>query len=226
MSIAAEIAVEVAETVPLLLDGLVITVAICGLATLFALVASVLILLARRSGRRWLSWAAIGYVSLMRGLPIVILIFLMYFGIPALLDLGRVSAFWIGVLALGMNGAAFLSEVLRGAIARLPAGQTEAAWALGLGRVRTWRLILVPQLLPVALPALAGEVGFLIKASPVLSLITVVDLTRRSQQITMQTFDPLVPLLAAALLYFLLIGAIALFARWLEQRLAKRIAGR
>ncbi|WP_119165932.1 amino acid ABC transporter permease [Algihabitans albus] len=219
-------AVEIVETVPLLLDGLVITMAICALATLFAVIVSVLVLMARRSGLRWLSWTAIGYVSFMRGLPIVILIFLLYFGLPALLGLGRISAFWIGVLALGMNGAAFLSEVLRGAIARLPSGQTEAAWALGLGRVKTWRLVLVPQLLPIALPALAGEVGFLIKASPVLSLITVVDLTRRSQQVTMQTFDPLIPLLAAALLYFLLIGSISLFARWLEQRLAKLIAGR
>lgn len=218
-------AVRIVETVPLLLDGLAITVAICGLATLLGLLLSILILAARRSGWRWLRWSTVGFVSLMRGLPIVVLVFLLYFGVPALLDLGRVSAFWIGVLALGLNGGAFLSEVLRGAIARVPAGQTESALALGLGRFQTWRLVLVPQLLPVALPALAGEVGFLIKASPVLSLITVVDLTRRSQQVTMQTFDPLVPLIAAALLYFVLIGAIALFSRWLEQRLQRRIAG-
>ncbi len=214
----------IVETVPLLLDGLLVTVAICGLATLFAAFASIVILAARRSGVRALELAVVGYVSLMRGLPIVVLVFLLYFGAPALLDLGRVSAFWIGVLALGMNGAAFLSEVLRGAISRLPAGQSEAAIALGLGRVQTWRLVLVPQLLPIALPALAGEIGFLIKASPVLSLITVVDLTRRSQQITMQTFDPLGPLLAAGLLYFLLLGGIALATRWLERRLGARVA--
>jgi His/Glu/Gln/Arg/opine family amino acid ABC transporter permease subunit len=218
--------VRIVETVPLLLDGLAVTLAICGLATLFAAVASLLILMARRSGRRWLAGAAIVYVTLMRGLPIVILVFLLYFGLPALLDLGRVSAFWIGVLALGMNGAAFLSEVLRGAIARLPAGQAESATALGLSRLQTWRLVLVPQLLPVALPALAGEVGFLVKASPVLSLITVVDLTRRSQQVTMQTFDPLVPLIAAAFLYFLLLGSTAWASRVLERRLSVGIEAR
>lgn len=216
--------VDVVATVPLLLDGLVVTVAICALATLCALLASVVILIGRRSGIRWLELTMIGYVSLMRGLPIVVLVFLLYFGVPALLDLGRLSAFWIGVLALSMNGCAFLSEVLRGAIARLPHGQSEAARALGLGRIHTWRLILLPQFLPIALPAIAGEIGFLIKASPVLSLITVVDLTRRSQQVAMQTFDPLGPLIAAAFLYFLLLGAIALFSRWLEQRLARRIA--
>jgi len=215
----------IAETVPLLLDGLAMTVAICGLATVLAAVLSVMILAARRSRIPWLRWTAIIYVSVMRGLPIVVLVFLLYFAVPALLDLGRVSAFWTGVVALGLNGGAFLSEVLRGALAKLPSGQSEAAAALGLKRSLTWRLVLIPQLLPIALPALAGEIGFLVKASPVLSLITVVDLTRRSQQVTMQTFDPLVPLIAAALLYFLLIGSIALFSRWLEQRLQSRIAG-
>ena len=218
--------VRIVETVPLLLDGLAMTVAICGLATVFAAAASILILTARRSGRRWLAGAVIAYVTLMRGLPIVILVFLLYFGLPALLDLGRVSAFWIGVVALGMNGAAFLSEVLRGAIARLPSGQAESARALGLSRLQTWRLVLVPQLLPVALPALAGEVGFLVKASPVLSLITVVDLTRRSQQVTMQTFDPLGPLIAAAFLYFLLLGSTAWASRVLERKLSAGIEAR
>jgi len=218
-----EYLIDIVETVPLLLDGLVVTVTICGLATVFAILASVAILVARRSTIRPLEYMAIGYVSFMRGLPIVVLVFLLYFGVPALLDLGRVSAFWIGVLALTMNGAAFLSEVLRGAIARLPQGQSEAAIALGLRRPQVWRLVLVPQLLPIALPAIAGEIGFLIKASPVLSLITVVDLTRRSQQVTMQTFDPLGPLIAAAFLYFCLLGAVALLSRRLESMLVMRI---
>ncbi|MCJ8054618.1 amino acid ABC transporter permease [Shinella curvata] len=207
------------DTVPLLLDGLVTTLLICGLASILALVGAVCIVAARRSGIGVVVWTAKVYVTLMRGLPIVILVFLLYFGVPALFDLGRVSALWVGVLALAMNGAAFQSEVLRGAIARLPNGQTEGAYALGLNKFQLWRLVLTPQVLPIALPALAGEIGFLIKASPVLSLITVVDLTRRAQQVTMQTFDPLGPLLAACFLYFLLIGSISWVSRYLETRL-------
>jgi len=178
--------VGVVEIVPLLLDGLFVTLLICGLATVGALAISVLLLAARRCRNRWLRRLSIGYVALMRGLPIVIFIFLLYFGLPALFGLGRVSAFWVGVVALAMNGAAFISEVLRGAIARIAAGQTDAARALGLSRIQTWRLVLIPQFLPIALPALTGELGFLIKASPALSLITVVDLTRRSQQVAMK----------------------------------------
>ncbi len=211
-----DILFEVAEIVPQLLDGLLVTLAICGLAAVGAYVLSIPLLAARRSPRWWLRRPAIAYITLMRGLPIVILVFLFYFGLPALLGLGRVSAFWVGVLVLAMNGAAFNSEVLRGAIERIPSGQGDAAWALGLSRFQTWRLVLVPQFLPIALPALAGEVGFLIKASPALSLITIVDLTRRSQQVAMQTFDPLAPLIAAAFLYFLLLGSIALLSRRLE----------
>lgn len=205
-------------TVPLLLDGLILTIQICALAVVAALAGSVTLISARRSGRCWLILPARGFVSLMRGLPIIVLVFLLYFGIPTLLGLGRISAFWVGVAALGLNGAAFISEVLRGAIAKLPAGQKDAAYALGFGWFGTWRLVLVPQMMPVALPALAGEIGFIIKASPALSLITLVDLTRRAQQVTMQTFDPLAPLLAAAILYFLLIGSVAAGMRWLERR--------
>lgn len=214
-----EVLLRAARSLPLLLDGLAVTAGICALAVALAVVGAVGIVALRRAGPRWLALAAAGFVALMRGLPIVVLVFLLYFGLPALMGLGRVSAFWVGVAALALNGAAFMSEVLRGAIARLPPGQGDAARALGLRPWQVWRRVLVPQLLPVALPALAGEIGFIVKASPVLSLITVVDLTRRAQQVTMQTFDPLAPLLAAALLYFLLIGAVALASRWLERRL-------
>ena len=213
----------VVEIVPLLLDGLIVTVSICALAAIGALAISIPLLVARRSGHRGLRRLAIGYISLMRGLPIVIFVFLLYFGLPALFGLGRVSAFWVGVVALALNGAAFVSEVLRGAIARITGGQTDAARSLGLGRFQTWRLVLIPQFLPIALPALTGELGFLVKASPVLSLITVVDLTRRSQQVAMQLFDPLAPLLAAALLYFVLLWSLALLSRRLEVYLEPKV---
>lgn len=215
--------VGVAEILPLLLDGLLVTVLICALAALGALAFAVLLLAARRSGYRWLRGLSIGYVAVMRGLPIVVFVFLLYFGLPALLGLGRVSAFWVGVVALAMNGAAFVSEVLRGAIARIDVRQSDAGRALGLRRLQIWRLILVPQFLPIALPALTGELGFLVKASPALSLITVVDLTRRSQQVAMQMFDPLAPLLAAAMLYFLLLWSLSLLSRRLEIYLEPKV---
>jgi len=216
---------EITEIVPQLLDGLLVTLMICALASVGAFALSIPLLMARRSPRFWLRQLAVGYITLMRGLPIVILVFLFYFGLPALFGLGRISAFWVGVVVLSMNGAAFISEVLRGAIDRIPIGQAEAAEAMGLSRFHIWRFILIPQFLPIALPALTGEVGFLIKASPALSLITIVDLTRRAQQVAMQTFDPLAPLIAAAFLYFLLLGSLSILSRRLEAHLEPEVQG-
>lgn len=118
------------------------------------------------------------------------------------------------------NGGAFVSEVLRAAIDRVPQGQSDAARALALSRRVVWTQVIVPQMLPVALPALVGELSFLVKASPVLSLISVVELSRRSQQVAMETFDPLAPMLAAAVLYFAIIYVLTTLSRALEGRLS------
>lgn len=214
-----DVIASVIETLPLLLDGLATTVLICAVAMVGAVLVAVPVVAARRRGGI-LGGLARGYVQVVRGLPIVILVFLMYFGLPAALGLGRVSAFWVGVIALSLNGGAFVSEVLRAAIDRVPQGQWDAGRALALPRRVVWTKVVVPQMLPVALPALVGELSFLVKASPVLSLITVVDLTRRSKQVAMETFDPLVPMLAAAVLYFALIYVLSVLSRVLEGRLS------
>lgn len=206
------------SALPLLLDGLVTTLLVCAVAMAFAFPIAALLVAARRRGGA-IGAAARILVMVVRGLPIVILVFLLYFGVPAALGLGRVSAFWVGVLALALNGGAFVSEVLRAAIDRVPRGQWDAANALALPRRVVWGRIVIPQMLVIALPALVGELTFLVKASPVLSLITVVDLTRRSQQVAMATFDPLAPMLAAAILYFVVLFTLSSLARVLERRL-------
>jgi His/Glu/Gln/Arg/opine family amino acid ABC transporter permease subunit len=215
-----EIMVRVLQTLPLLLDGLAATLSICLMGMIAAVGIAMPLVLARRSNIRFLQILAWAWVALMRGLPIVILVFLLYFGVPALLGLGRVSAYWVGVLALALNGSAFLSEVLRAAISQVNRGQWDAAASLGLSKAVTWTKVIGPQALRIALPAIVGEMTFLVKASPVLSLITVVDLTRRSQQVAMQTFDPLVPMLAAALLYFIVLYSLSQLSRLLERHLA------
>lgn len=215
-----EFLASVARTTPLLLDGLATTFAICLMGTALAFLTAAPLIMARRSRWRAIQSAAKGWVALIRGLPIVILVFLMYFALPALLGVGRVSAWWVGVIALGFNGGAFISEVLRAAIERVPQGQWDACASLALPRRIIWIRVVLPQALRVALPALVGELTFLVKASPVLSLISVTDLTRRAQQVSMQTFDSLTPMVSAALLYFVLLYSLSLFAAMLERRVA------
>lgn len=209
----------IATIVPALVDGAIVTLKLCALATILGLALAGAIVAVRLNGGRIARRAVAAYVAVMRGLPFLILIFIIYFGLPPLVGT-RIPAFEAGVVALAMNGAAFMSEVLRGAIAKIPPGQFEAARALGIPAWLTWWRVIVPQLVPIALPALIGEIGFLVKASPLLSLITVVELTRRAQQIVQQTYDPLTPLLAAALIYFILIGSLSVLAAMLERRSA------
>ena len=116
-----DVIASVLDTLPLLLDGLATTLLICAVAMVGAVLIAVPVVAARRRGGV-LGRIARAYVLIVRGLPIVILVFLMYFGLPAALGLGRVSAFWVGVVALSLNGGAFVSEVLRAAIDRVPAG--------------------------------------------------------------------------------------------------------
>lgn len=210
----------VANVLPLLISGLLITLTICGLGLLVAIAFALPLVGASRSRNAWTRRAAAAWVALIRGLPMVILVFLMYFGLPAAFNLGRVSPFLVGVIALGMNGGAFISEVLRASIDRVPKGQWEAAESLGLNRWIIWYKVIAPQAMRIALPALVGELSFLVKASPVLSLITVVDLTRKSQQIAMQTFDPLTPMLGAALLYFIVLYSMSWLSSVMERTLA------
>lgn len=210
---------DVLATIPHLLDGLTATIAISTASLVMALALGAVLVAIRHAGPSWAHRLVAGYVAVIRGVPLVIVIFALFFGLPALIG-APVNAFVVGIAALAASGAAFISEVLRGAIARIPAGQFDAAHALGLSTFRTWASIIAPQVVPIALPALVGEAGFLVKGSALVSLITVVELTRRARQVVTETLDPLVPLLAAGLLYFLLIGSLSLVARLLERRLS------
>jgi His/Glu/Gln/Arg/opine family amino acid ABC transporter permease subunit len=212
---------NVLATIPQLLGGLAATIVISGASLIVALVLAIVLVMVRRSAPSWMQRLVAGYVAVIRGVPLVIIVFALFFGLPGLTGT-PVSPFIVGIVALGASGAAFVSEVLRGAIARIPAGQFDAAHALGLSTTKAWTFVIAPQVVPVALPALVGEAGFLIKGSALVSLITVVELTRRARQVVAETLDPLTPLLAAGLLYFLLIGSLSVIARTMERRLSAR----
>lgn len=213
------VVLDVLTTIPRLFDGFLATIAISAAGLFVALVLAIVLVAVRRSGPSWAGQLVAGYVAIIRGVPLVIVVFALFFGLPALTG-APVNAFVVGIVALGASGGAFVSEVLRGAIARIPAGQFDAAHALGLSTVRTWVSVVAPQMVPIALPALVGEAGFLVKGSALVSLITVVELTRRARQVVAETLDPLAPLLAAGLLYFLLIGSLSMLARVMERRLS------
>ena len=204
------------DAMPRLLEGAWVTIQVSLLAFFCAIVLAIAITLLRRMGWRAVDAVIAVYISFIRGTPVLIQIFLCFYVLPVVgIDIGAVPA---GVLALTLNSAAFQSEILRGGLAALPYGQLEAARSLGLKPSATWLKIILPQLFISTTPPLVNEFTLVVKASPLVSVITVVELMRVSQQIFSSNFHPIEVLMGAFLLYFLICFAGAQLARWLEAR--------
>ncbi len=201
---------------PLLLAGLVTTVRVCALASLIAFAFG--LVLALLLGARLMIVRAMArlYVEVMRGTPILVILFLLYYGGPSF---GLVlDAEPVGVLGLGFYGAAYFAEIFRAGFESIPTGQIEAARMVGLRRRHIVRRIQIPQMLGLIVPPSVNQGIILVKESAVLSIITVAELTKNSMQMANETFAVVEPFLAVALLYWLLIEAISWSGRWIERR--------
>jgi polar amino acid transport system permease protein len=201
---------------PLLLSGLWATIRICFLATLLALPLGLgVALLLRRPGRVLPALARL-YVEVMRGTPILVVLFLLYYGGPSF---GLVlEAEPVGILGLGLYGAGYFAEIFRAGLQSIPQGQREAARMLGIPSRRILIRIELPQMLRLVTPPVINQIIVLIKESAALSIITVAELTKIGAQIANETFAVIEPYLAVALLYWLLIELIALAGHWLERK--------
>jgi His/Glu/Gln/Arg/opine family amino acid ABC transporter permease subunit len=206
------------ELLPALLQGALVTLETSLLAVALGVLVGIALTLLRETGIRPIGWACRVYVSLMRGTPLFLQILIVYYVLPAAgLDIPR---FLAGVIALSLNSGAYVTEIIRGGLSAIPRGQLDAARAVGMPRALTWRHIVLPQVLMLVLPPLAVEFTALLKASALLSVIAVVELTRTAQQIIAATFRPIELWLATGALYFVMCFALGSLTRWLEHRAA------
>jgi len=205
------------KSIPLLLKGATITLEVSLLATLFGIGVGLILIGMRAVPFRLLNYIASLYISFVRGTPLLIQIFFVYYALPGLVGLD-VPPFFAGVLTLSLNSGAFLSEVFRAGISAIPRGQVEAAQALGLKKKIIWGRIILPQVFIKILPPLTNELTMLVKASGLLSVITVVELVRAAQQVMIQTFRPAEVLIAAAVFFFIICFLLSSLARRLERR--------
>ena len=206
------------QSMPALLQGAALTVKFAVLSMACGLVAAVGLALMGISHSRPLNWIARVYVSLMRGTPMLVQIFVVYYGLPSVgIALEPTPA---GVIALSANVAAYLSESMRGAINGIHRGQWLAAYSLGLSRRQTLRYIIGPQALRIAVPSLSNSLISLIKDTSLVSVITVTELLRSAQEIIAATYQPLPLYLAAAAIYWVLCQVLEWAQRWYERRLA------
>ncbi len=162
------------------------------------------------------------YVSLLRATPLVTLVLLVFFAVPQLgVTMEPVEA---GLLSLVLNTAAFNCEVWRASLLAFPKDQMEAAKSVGMRRVLRFRRIVLPQVVRASLPGLVNEMSLLVKATPVLAVVGVVEATRAAVRIGAETYEPLPPFFVALAVYLPMIFVLVSVQRWLERRLARSTA--
>lgn len=163
------------------------------------------------------SFAAI-WVSFLRGVPLLVQLLVMYYLLPVIgID---VPALVAAVLTVGLCSSAYISEIWRGAINALPSGQAEAAASIGMAPAKVWTRIILPQAVRLSLPALINELILLVKASSLVSLVGIFEITRASQAAAATTYRPLEVYIAAACIYLAINLVLAATGRILEHRMA------
>ncbi|MDQ7983653.1 amino acid ABC transporter permease [Pseudomonas sp. G34] len=205
----------------LLLEGAWTTLWISAIAIAIGVFCGLGIALLRMARIPFLEQLLILYTSLARATPLVTLVLFIFLSAPMFgINLDRNTA---AILALTLNTTAFNAEIWRSAFISFSREQKEAALACGMTQGVFFRRIMLPQMLTSSLPGLVNEMSFLIKGSPAIAIIGIVDLTRVTNRIAAVTYDPLPPILAAALLYMLIIGVL-LKLQAIAEKKANRLA--
>jgi His/Glu/Gln/Arg/opine family amino acid ABC transporter permease subunit len=199
-----------------MLQGAVVTVTLSFVGILIGLPIGLALAVLRWADVRVVARVVAVYVSILRATPLVTLLLLLFFALPNIgIAIGPISA---AILALVMNTAAFNCEVWRAALMNFPKDQYEAAQSVGMNATLRFRRIVLPQIVRVSLPGLVNEMSLLIKVTPVLAVVGVVDITRAAVRIGAQTYDPLPPFLVALALYAPIVFLLVSVQRWIERR--------
>jgi len=202
-----------------ILQGAVTTASLSCIAIVLGLPLGLLLAITRWARVPGLAQAVMVYVSILRATPLVTLLLLLYFALPNIgVPIGAVSA---AILALVMNTSAFNCEVWRAGLMDFPKDQYEAAQSVGMRALARLRRIVLPQVFRASLPGLVNEMSLLIKVTPVLAVVGVVDVTRAAVRIGAETYEPLPPFLVALAIYMPIVYGIVALQRLTERRLAR-----
>ena len=202
-------------TILFLLQGLGVTVSVTVIALGVGFVLGVLMAVLRVYGSRPLSAFAAGYSVVVRAVPVVVTIFILYFVIAQIVDL---SPFLAGSLALGFASGAYQSEIFRGALQSVAPGQMTAARAIGMSRMQAIRHIILPQAIRLALPGWGNEATLVLKDSTLVFAVGVPEMLRRAQYVSSRTLEPFLAFGTAALLYLMLTMLTSYVLGRVEQR--------
>ncbi len=221
---------KVAQYGPKLLSGLGVTLTLVSISILCGAVISLPVAFGRLSTNPIISKLAFAYVYVFRGTPLIAQLFLIYYGLGQFRPQLEAVGLWVffrdawncALFAFSLNTAAYQAEILRGAIESVPRGQWEGAAALGLSRYQTFRMIILPQALIVALRPYGNEIILMIKGSAIVALVTVFDLMGETRRAFSRTYDFQL-YIWAALFYFAIVEVLRNVWNWLEARLTRHL---
>ena len=205
------------ESFPLLLAGAGITVEITALSVAFGMLIGIIVSLVRLSSLKPLRWLGNVYVDFIRGTPLLVQIFLVYFALPGIIG-HRVDAFVAAIAACSINSGAYVAEIFRGGIQSIDVGQMEAGRSLGMSWWQTMRFIILPQAFKRIIPPLGNEFIAMLKDSSLVSVIGFEELTRRGQLIIARTYASFEIWMAVAIIYLVMTFAVARLTGLLERK--------
>ena len=212
---------------PKLLEGAWLTLELVGIAVIAGLILAIPLGIARASKHWYVRALPYGYMFFFRGTPLLVQLFLVYYGL-AQFDAVRESAlwpylrdpFWCATVTMTLHTAAYIAEILRGAIQAIPPGEIEAARALGMSRPKAMFYIILPRAARIGLPAYSNEVILMLKASALASTVTLLELTGMARTIIARTYLPVEIFFAAGVFYlvmaYVLVRGFKLLERWLR----------
>ena len=207
------------ESMPMLLQGMALTLELAFISLAIAMVIGILASLMGMSKNPVLRAINAALVAVVRGTPLLVQGFFIYFGITGLLNI-RISAFMAGTIALSLNAGGYLSEIFRGGIQAVDPGQREAARSLGLSaRQTTWRII-IPQAVRICIPSVVNQWCITIKDTSIISVLGLAELTKAGQMIISRTYRSFEVWIMVGIMYFVVIWLLTLRARFVEKKVS------
>lgn len=208
-----------AESMPLLMEGLKLTLELAGVSLFFAMIIGILASLAGLSRFKVLNFLNGFFVSIIRGTPLLVQGFFIYFGVTGLLGI-RISAFLAGTIALSLNAGGYLSEIFRGGIQAVDPGQNEAARSLGLSARQTMSRIILPQAIRICIPSVVNQWCITIKDTSIISVIGLAELTKMGQTIIARTYRSFEVWILVGIMYFCVIYLLIILSRIVEKKVS------
>ncbi|HGS4777358.1 TPA: ABC transporter permease [Vibrio cholerae] len=209
------------DSLPVYLSGLWTTVWLVSLSLVIGLLCAIPLAIARNSKQKWFSLPAWGYIYFLRGTPLLVQLYLIYYGMDQwfpVKDTLWEHAWFCALVAFILNTSAYTAEIIRGAINGLPKGEVEAAKAYGMSRFQTYQRIILPSALRRSLPAYSNEVIFMLHGSAVAGIVTIMDLTGAARLVNSRYYAPFEAFLSAGLFYMALTFIILWCFKQAEQR--------